>query len=1196
MQSPTMGKSSLQALRAERLWLLAERGRRAVADVLRLRWLSVAAPEFAARLGGGADQLKRLCKLFRDKWPQAPDDDAVRATRAEITTDRRAQERACGFTGLAWATLVEFARFTNDAVSELDAVATEMGALDCDLHRPLADDFIEVLQSLVRLHLALAAVEERRLVPGLHRFLSAALQRVADSAEYEMMIDALVRHGDTAASPGDRAHSNKPLKPLQDTLKGRERLAALVGRLVPQMHPLVSFDLRDSAAAAPHLWRVADPSVAAAYHQLFFLLPQKGAVEQWVILAYLALPGALPLCPGDRKKGFAVLQTALSGRFVVPVEGDVVYQPHKDEPLKTESRRGEGGFKKLLEGLRFTKEGEGKGVTSASSLAAVQDTPRRRKLCRAQALRLLEQAVAEAEADPPLCAAKAPLIAALAAVARDEALWVLQHWAHRPQSKADAYSQADWQDQSVGELLGAAVRACSLLRANGADVERYWRSFLSGALHTALEAAAERMTQGLAERSCLDALPTLRSFIACVREGTDACALRADWKRLCTRFASPVHPFHGAPGAQEVCRLGCLAHRIAPLAASCDDWLREACSMAPVSYYPEVYHGLFVSALRSASGCRAVGYLFTAVADWTDACHPWRTDEESAEHGEWCSRVADALLELSLKAVSQLMHELRDGPMGYAELSAQVSGEAAAERFHQAHVAALARQDTTRRAKGQQEVVEKPPPGSESQSENLAYVRPRRLAHAQLHGLVAALTSLDGVLVHDKRVFAGESLRLLLADTVRTWVAELGGQVGLKPQAAQMREQLRRCHAVAFACTQMGSFSAQELLLHALLQQCAAPQCWDPRARSIPRQPAASHETFIGHLAHWIAAFAQRIVPEKLLYSPRRRQFVTITAGPGAQGNDSQHRGLPYEEVIGPRDWQVLASLLGPYGVAVVDGLLLNLVRDLLGAIRTAVDVLQLACDELRKLIARRGASPELCLGFESRSAVERSQLLPLSLQLGAALAVRDSLYEGLSRPIERHCAAVHRHLARPGGRPEGVAERKLLVMAAAPLLRLDPFMVEAFRPFDDWAAVNSVCTAYALHFTHSCWERAGEFRCFDDGWRSNLQLLEPALRWVFRFVTYSPPRPPAESLSMACADFCRQAAVVALGTRAAAAERAQPGLRVAFANQLIFLKRLIRGCEVPHDVLLRCVPHSLLREADMLAHRPAGGAEAPQR
>jgi NCK-associated protein 1 len=1083
-----------------------------------------------------------------------------------------------------YLTFFDALQLSDAALDVMKTMAETVVSFSMDANPDLMVPFMNLLVRLVKVHIVLGRVRDRR--PSLAMY-GRAFQVLSGSA------DANFPKLATFAVELD-----SPLRRVQDEL-ARAQLPARIGATLSTVaftfsRAVTPAVLRKEHALnpVPKTGSISDPIT----DPLALELRHVPDYYDWTVFGLLACPLEIP----DMLEQW---RTVLNEGFVATVHGAetiLVHREFEDAIALAGAGAGGGGGGGGKGGkLATLKKPLAEAAGMAVGMSGSMHRERRTLLCME-----LGDILNVYSDTPGLLGPKFDQLLAALSLARMEVEWYFRHYGATPPKSKAKHREEDFRDENITYLVHLIDRITALAAEHTAVVQRYHVEFLTGLDLSTLKAAFAACTErgswerGVAEilqQSCDDCGRMNPAYVA-QGKSFDVADLRLNWLRVLGHFSSS-HRAGGTSHAAETALCAalttCLRH--ARAVDLIEEQVADCGSLAGLYHYKDVYFRTFETAIESGGEHPSHALSLIRVLDqYHRSAHPFLPDERAAV-GKESVQLAIRFLRALMTRIEKLLGAI-NGLHGFEQLRRQVAPMRAIY---------ILRQKDGYRA-----------PGYESGARERHKLDNFRKYQQNLALLCGSIRGAGSLIVYDHEFVPREWVHTLVALSMRKFLNSGMDGLGniLRPSIVE-----RACFDYITALTQVEAhvnIDVCNIVCKGLLEQFCdlsltglmaeeleagvqgSAGAGSSSSGSSSSSGAASSSAagggdadgkgadgkgggkdgtlYIRRLSDWFIKFLTRTVPQGgIVYSENRRAFISQI---GAE--------FRAEEFVDRVELRSLCGLVGPYGVRAID-------HDLLVATFNFARNIKAVIYENRALLAElshKYTDEEACTAV-LRQIKGIDSALSASVSIGCCLKLRQLLQQTLSDVASKRIpvfqAAVRNAYSQYNHPPElrGVPAATALQFARMDQTASDAGLRQGNTDAAFRAALSSLNASdadaelwnlfpylAAAMFTSSTWKDA-EYHVTVEAHLKNLHTMAATFHSLIEMMTSisaarapeSAPYPPATDFLLA---FVQCASSIVLR----APRDAAPSL-------IIFMDRFLAATSpLPKAVLDACFPYNLIR------------------
>uniref|UniRef100_A0A7S1XR57 CYRIA/CYRIB Rac1 binding domain-containing protein n=1 Tax=Phaeomonas parva TaxID=124430 RepID=A0A7S1XR57_9STRA len=601
---------------------------------------------------------------------------------------------------------------------------------------------------------------------------------------------------------------------------------------------------------------------------------------------------------------------------------------------------------------------------------------------------------------PGLVGPKFPMVLTALAMGKAELRWYFDHKsATTRRDRQKHLNLSDFDDPYISTLLGLQDQLVLLVREFRRYVSVYYIEYLQGAHRTRLarllEAARPHLdSEGNAISSILSGLlPEIDRLDVAAPDEADLVGFRLDWARCVACFTSMQSAAHRPAPVIELLEA---MDRITTHSRFVDDiegLLVEYGELSELWWHHDHLALEFERALNDtvelprssySNGLRAEGIAhFTVAYMRTAACAMENISafcpEEQRQLGDSISRYVEDLMGAIARRVRDLVDPLYAQLLFWSDYLQPVQAAYRLQRIQE--------------AKARGEEVSKEIPGWESHAYRVDYIKDLVVTERNLNRLLDVISKTPRLVVNDRifapKEFVRRELQRYVEEFIASVVLEQGGDGIAQPSVA-----LRRVEALVAALQHTAGhipLDVQKLVRRVLFDQALDTAYYVPDAD--PDDPDAAPLVSGGtKMVHRFAAFYASLVEEMrpggrnagVCFVEIQHTFVRM---PGASGG-----AVDAERYCDAAELEAVCTLVGPHGVRVIDGKLLELVA-------AKVEIIKQFMTHNMPLLERFRAqhhTPQWSQPVRSMQGLE--SFMACSIVIGNALCLRRLLHDALAK------------------------------------------------------------------------------------------------------------------------------------------------------------------------------------------------------
>ncbi|KAJ3424641.1 nck-associated protein [Anaeramoeba flamelloides] len=720
--------------------------------------------------------------------------------------------------------------------------------------------------------------------------------------------------------------------------------------------------------------------------QLHFLAPHFNKFVLWTVFGILFCPQTL-----QNITLLKLLTFVLSNLWVVPIYRDVVFYPHQHyESLIKLSK-----YKKL-------KIKTHKKKINQTVQASLQKAPKFHKSMRIFLKQEINSLTNLLKNAPGLIPLKINIIYSLLGLCRYEVMWYFHHLSSPP--KKGKLAQDDFNNENVAALIYLSDILCSLVSKYEKVIKRYYIKYVSDIDSEVLFDLFQKHLENRKDisRGIKVGIGSLINQISDLDIKTletgdyDFNIFRVEWLRCESLLSNKTL----TKSNQLLSQFGEFAKEMALLIEHTRniDSVTDSLDMygGLHTLYPYIEEVLFVfkEAIKGTNGEQkySISYLHL-LKNFYKIIHPTNY-EELEDLGDDSSSMAEEFLRIIALRVAGLVRSIAGGK-GFLNLENQTKAINIPREIHMKNQLEL---------KGQKYVSKKP--GSESSFKNEKSFSHIRNWEVQLSLLCELMNTYKQVTIYDTLFIPTQFVKEFLESVIKKHIMKLL-YVEIDPQKAKKKKYhvdvkrperpslfLKGLNSLIYATKLVENslkIDTEEIIRQALLSQIfegnegAKGQLID-----YEKKTKYSNSMVIAYI-NWFKSFIKNYLPISI-YSTTQRAFLSI-------------KQMPYkaELYFSNIEMESLCSLIGPYGVRMLDNTLIDsLLNDL-------ISIKEILVKNTPELIRMSKNYHEMETTWELlKKMVMLDQLNQLTTKIGAILQLRKMLHISLGKSIKDNAPLIY--------------------------------------------------------------------------------------------------------------------------------------------------------------------------------------------
>ncbi|KNC50675.1 uncharacterized protein AMSG_00835 [Thecamonas trahens ATCC 50062] len=850
----------------------------------------------------------------------------------------------------------ECLEFKEVAYKVLADMSTSTRTLDMSINPRQMTEYLDLMVAYAQLQMLVASVAERRIVVGFYA-----------RAYFRMKLK-------------EEEHYSGICTYLQEYSEPRERLieefasiSSLVGSALttlqmPYMKLLSTAQLRDDGdiSIVSHAGAAA---VVPANGPIYTAARNMEKYTMWILFGTL-------LCPNELASAnlFGLLKTALSYVSMLPVHRDVLVVIHNEFQQVFASFNGSA--------INLTKQKKFVVETSTTFTQTAGATHRERRQWLRQALASLYSMCA---GEPGLLGPKLPMVLAACALATDEIKFYVHHHGREelPPNKSKAkHNAAEFEDPTVPTIVYYVDAFVDLLEKYEDDILAYHVKYLQTTDVNGLQHALNAFSAecGL-DQEPLDVFEDIISACENASAGNRALmeTISLNWMRLQVIYCSQQAPFQPTNVAFKnlAARLNLISQH-AEVVGNFKSTVLKHASLDMLFWHRPTFLAMFQGAVGSPTPLAMHSMAMAKVCD----TFAYRTSrflpEERVHIGSQGIELATQVFSAMAKQITNMCQRVGESILS---LKSQLAPVEAFKLFQAQRDAAAAGTAVNPSAGGAL-------PGTESIPANRNAVARMSEALVILRYLCMAFGEHEAVRVFDSVIVPREILVRAIKDVFSALVLKLcRSESGMIARPSQLLSRLQ-AYLHGFSLVERYiDVNVQELIRTVMVHHSFSTTL-EQQKSGVEAEPQAM--VMVDFVAKWYTEFVLRKVVDGVCFSPLNGSFITPPVA-GRTGPFAQH-------FLSEPEIRALVTLLGPYGVDVMDHHLVNgigrhivLMKKILAANRSYTEELVTnyhAEDPAAETIAKFQSLPQLT---SSVVAIGNITFLRNMLRKALREAVRDA-------------------------------------------------------------------------------------------------------------------------------------------------------------------------------------------------------------
>lgn len=641
--------------------------------------------------------------------------------------------------------------------------------------------------------------------------------------------------------------------------------------------------------------------------------------------------------------------------------------------------------------INLKKEKKSLDAIEENAAANAQEYHMNRRLYLLLQLRALLNMMKDS---PGLLGPKFQLVLSVLSLSKAEILWYFRHVGVKPKFHTKSFK--DVKDTNIAEMIYLIDELMTVCLNHKEVISSYHRNILQKLYHKKVADIVE-MHKARFEGQLMT---VMQSVLADMQGATSFQAMRMNWRRL--------EAFLSGYQLKTVLTDSTIRELFSTMAKVCifsrhvddvEQELAELVSLKELYFFQKQVYDMFKNGLEGDIKQPLYSMSFLRILDYyPDNIHKTLNPELRKQVGQQAVDLAAEMLEAFAKTIEGKVDELR-GSKGFTILAKQMGGLEVAEKFK--FMMLKDQYKDKEKAKSMEQR-----PGYESYHREKEIIKEFRAIEKNLTQLLFSLGRYEEITVFDTVYYPTEYLRSRMETYIDNYVSSVALRVTATaketkndiksaefPAPSTVLYELQTFMIALKVVEQCVNVKVEDLIMNAFLKHFVNLKYIDSPYK-VDRQKQASDNAIITY-AKWYADIISNATPKyKLFYSTLRKTFISTQATAINSFNAEEYVDLP--------ELHALATLVGPYGIRVVDQYLLDDVYSLAEQLR---DVLSQHHKDLKDIEANLYSDNPL-KGAEKKFKGMES-LMNLAIQIGGILAFRKNLHEALQNVTKQNIPVI---------------------------------------------------------------------------------------------------------------------------------------------------------------------------------------------
>lgn len=1047
--------------------------------------------------------------------------------------------------------LVDTFDFKEATVAVLGEIGSNTVEMKLDDNPTVTCAFLELFTLYAQTNLLMASIEEKKLIMAVYYKLHFFV-KCTNEPNFPRLASYVNNFTD-------------PIKAMQDEFKS---LSSSMGKTLVNLMAMYT-KLRTvnmlRKEGSLNIFLKPEEMCRPIVDKYHYQIPKSDAIGNWILFGFLLVPETLSL-----PSAVELCKMALSESFVWPVHRNTVVQLHADYENLFSIYKSKT--------LNLTKQ---KKVIQDALKEVLSQAPakhRARRIFLRQELSSLYRLFSD---NPGLLAPKFQVLLCAMALVKEEIFWYFRHLrASLPKgSGKKGTMEEELKDNRICELIFLMERLVSLVKTHKKIIQSYYLEYLRGAhsvrLHEICGNSNFSSSVGNGIAMISNAILEEINGVSPSDFDHNFKALRLNWFRIETSLSSLQSPIPLVRQREAVDRFNLVVQHTR-FVDDIDALLMEYASLNELWYWRDLFLESFTTSFREGP----VQPLFIMAYLQLLSEFPSNATEnipgEREEIGTQCVHYAETMLGEIVQHVEQLLKR-------FVKYQSYLDAQLAEIN------AALIMQTKRKDFKPPKDFVNPVVPGSESFFRNRPNLERIRLLIRNAHQLFSAMNEVESITIYNQsfvpREFLFEKLVALLKALLRSnSTVEITGDDKRIERIIQRPSVLEGfANSVVNVLTSVQRYV--DINIDDILRQVFLSECWvSPLGKDNSLDYITAEEadikfegSFLSNYVTWYGDFvSKKLLPSSpgvIVYSPARKGFISKSG--------SAFKAELYCDL---NELRSLCTLIGPYGVKMIDREILKFIASNINGVKDHVSQNRQNLDELSK-----NFYSELACNETLKKMRDVDGFIARVIGIGNALCFRDLLHEALQLVVEERTPYISRvvsnelnqyrintflfpeflpavSLAVDCGLRVGVADQglkkslnRVVGSADAPLLDLLPYM-------------------FAASFTASFW-RDAQYRAVIEGHTNNVHTLAKSINYmIILFKTITSSNPTEKDMVNQLRIFLEISSILLL-RMARTPVKPDKNSPIDFPSIIIFMDKFLQESPLlTRDALEACIPYALLR------------------
>jgi NCK-associated protein 1 len=856
--------------------------------------------------------------------------------------------------------LIEATDFQPTALAILNETVNEVATFQMDLNPNVMEEFFDLFVIYCQVHMLAQKIEQRRIFLILHRL---CYQMVYNQKEpnYDKIVRWLEAY-------------EKPVRRLQADLRNcsPKVVQALVMLFMSYNKVRVTEQLRKENVLSITM-QGASKLTQSPQTRVLLDMSKASKMYHWYIYGLLGSPEDI-----GNETAMNVLKSIMTeglNAIVFRDETFFVYREYEDMFNNYKSKT-----VKLSKEKPTFKEGATAGFVSG---------PKQHQQRRIYLRQELESLLNLMKDTPGLLGPKTMLILSALSYAKEEILWVFRHRDKIPKYKYG--KPEDFNDNRISELIYDLVQFQILLREKKQIIRQYWLEYLKGADRNRLRELADDKFKESCGQTMWNAVQLVLDTLSNIDPKNDIDKnfqeLRSAWYKTEIVISSTGSKVPPATLSKVVEKINFIMLHT-QYVDSLDELISRACSLRELWYFKKDFMEIFERAIADGPNqpTHAMAFIIL-LSQFPENATPYDPRERD-RIGESCVAMAQRMLGKMAERIRDLLNQVASQYIVFDNYSAEQNGI----------FGLLEKKEGFKPDKRWQPP---PKPGSESVIGLRERHKNLRLYERNLWQLLCTFNEVQQITIYNTTFTPREFVVELIEVAIKDFLSKVllvpperqtnpkASETILQPPTVIVR-QLHIYWSVLKGIENYVDIDVTRVINQVMLSEIYSSSLgtFGGKLEWLNLKPTESPKNAIQIIATWYADYAlNKIQQVGVCWAPNRRGFVS-------------RRGLifraeQYGDIV---ELRKLCSLIGPYGVKLIDKELLSILKKSVASLKEKLKALRV---DLNDVIQNYFQESKCAQIFKLIKVLDVDQAISVSITIGKVLLFRQLLLEALATVVE---------------------------------------------------------------------------------------------------------------------------------------------------------------------------------------------------